>query len=76
MTHAFEERHRATYSFTLDRPVVVEALLRRGHRTHRTPISPALATSSSARGAARTVSLHTGGAWRDVPLHRREELPR
>src|SRR5262249_16391693 len=26
MQHAFEERHRATYSFTLDRPVVVEAL--------------------------------------------------
>src|SRR5689334_13161393 len=26
MRHAFEERHRATYSFTLDRPVVVEAL--------------------------------------------------
>ncbi|MDU0305370.1 hydantoinase/oxoprolinase family protein, partial [Streptomyces sp. PAL114] len=26
MRRAFEERHRATYSFTLDRPIVVEAL--------------------------------------------------
>lgn len=26
MKRAFEERHRATYSFTLDRPIVVEAL--------------------------------------------------
>ncbi len=25
--------------------------------------------------APETVSLHTGGAWHDVPLHRREELP-
>src|SRR5689334_7917995 len=75
MTHAFEERHRATYSFTLDRPVVVEALSVEATGLTEPPDLSALATSSSARGAARTVSLHTGGAWRDVPLHRREKLP-
>ncbi|WP_371648468.1 hydantoinase B/oxoprolinase family protein [Streptomyces mirabilis] len=75
MTHAFEERHRATYSFTLDRPVVVEALSVEATGLTEPPDLSALVTSSSARGAAQTVSLHTGGAWRDVPLHRREELP-
>ncbi|SFF13370.1 hydantoinase B/oxoprolinase family protein [Streptomyces mirabilis] len=75
MTHAFEERHRATYSFTLDRPVVVEALSVEATGLTEPPDLSALATSSSTRGAAQTVSLHTGGAWCDVPLHRREELP-
>ncbi|MFF7887006.1 hydantoinase B/oxoprolinase family protein [Streptomyces sp. NPDC020794] len=75
MTHAFEERHRATYSFTLDRPVVVEALSVEATGLTEPPDLSALATPSSARGATETVSLHTGGAWRDVPLHRREELP-
>ncbi|MCX5088823.1 hydantoinase B/oxoprolinase family protein [Streptomyces sp. NBC_00365] len=75
MTHTFEERHRATYSFTLDRPVVVEALSVEATGLTDPPDLSALTTSSSARGATETVSLHTGGAWRDVPLHRREELP-
>lgn len=75
MTHAFEERHRATYSFTLDRPVVVEALSVEATGLTDPPDLSALATPSSTRGATETVSLHTGGAWRDVPLHRREELP-
>lgn len=75
MTHTFEERHRATYSFTLDRPVVVEALSVEATGLTEPPDLSALTTSSSARGATETVSLHTGGAWRDVPLHRREELP-
>ncbi|MGW1499009.1 hydantoinase B/oxoprolinase family protein [Streptomyces mirabilis] len=75
MTHAFEERHRATYSFTLDRPVVVEALSVEATGLTEPPDLSALAPSSSTRGATQTVSLHTGGVWRDVPLHRREELP-
>ncbi|WP_406328411.1 hydantoinase B/oxoprolinase family protein [Streptomyces sp. NBC_00203] len=85
MTHAFEERHRATYSFTLDRPVVVEALSVEATGLTEPPDLSALAPyeaalegSSAAQGpsaAPETVSLHTGGAWRDVPLHRREELP-
>ncbi|GHC86009.1 hydantoinase B/oxoprolinase family protein [Streptomyces flavofungini] len=74
MTRAFEEHHRATYSFTLDRPVVVEALS--VEATGRTePPDLSVLGGASARGAARTVRLHTGGSWREVPLHRREELP-
>ncbi|MET9903024.1 hydantoinase B/oxoprolinase family protein [Streptomyces sp. NPDC006446] len=79
MTHAFEERHRATYSFTLDRPVVVEALSVEATGLTETPdlsaLAPYRAAPASAPAARETVRLHTGGTWRDVPLHRREELP-
>lgn len=75
MTRTFEDRHRATYSFTLDRPVVVEALSVEATGLTEPPDLSALATPYSTPGTPETVSLHTGGAWRDVPLHRREELP-
>ncbi|MFF9175023.1 hydantoinase B/oxoprolinase family protein [Streptomyces sp. NPDC014793] len=75
MTHAFEERHRATYSFTLDRPVVVEALSVEATGITAPPDLSALAPYEGHRAAPRTVRLHTGGAWHDVPLHRRAALP-
>ncbi|MEW2614915.1 hydantoinase B/oxoprolinase family protein [Streptomyces sp. NPDC047880] len=87
MRHAFEERHRATYSFTLDRPIVVEALSVEATGITAPPDLSALAPYEAASGATpprgsghgsaapRTVRLHTGGTWREVPLHRREELP-
>ncbi|MFJ7178727.1 hydantoinase B/oxoprolinase family protein [Streptomyces massasporeus] len=83
MRHAFEERHRATYSFTLDRPIVVEALSVEATGITEPPDLSVLAPwraapdGSPARGSAapRRVRLHTDGAWRDVPLHRREDLP-
>ncbi|MFJ2927799.1 hydantoinase B/oxoprolinase family protein [Streptomyces massasporeus] len=83
MRHAFEERHRATYSFTLDRPIVVEALSVEATGITEPPDLSALAPwraapdGSPARGSAApgTVRLHTDGTWRDVPLHRREDLP-
>lgn len=78
MRHAFEERHRATYSFTLDRPIVVEALSVEATGITEPPDLTALAPDEHARAgrstATETVRLHTGGAWRDVPLHRREDL--
>lgn len=75
MRHAFEDRHRATYSFTLDRPVVVEALSVEATGITASPDLSTLATPAEAAGTPRTVRLHTGGAWRDVPLHHRQELP-
>ncbi|WP_071659699.1 hydantoinase B/oxoprolinase family protein [Streptomyces humi] len=75
MRHAFEERHRATYSFTLDRPVVVEALSVEATGITPPPDLSALAPYEGRPAAPLNVRLHTGGAWRDVPLHRREELP-
>lgn len=75
MRHAFEERHRATYSFTLDRPVVVEALSVEATGITAPPDLSALAPYEGRAQAPGTVRLHTGDAWRDVPLHRREALP-
>lgn len=75
MKHAFEERHRATYSFTLDRPVVVEALSVEATGITEPPDLSALTAFESRTTAPETAALHTGGAWHDVPLHRREELP-
>ncbi|MEU6542531.1 hydantoinase B/oxoprolinase family protein [Streptomyces sp. NPDC046859] len=78
MRRAFEERHRATYSFTLDRPIVVEALSVEATGITEPPDLSALASPGTARedspDAPGTVALHTGGTWRDVPLHRRERL--
>lgn len=74
MIRVFEENHRTTYSFTLDRPVVVEALsVEATGLTEQADLS-ALA-GDTRRGTPETVSLHTGGTWRDVLLHRREQLP-
>ncbi|MEU5523311.1 hydantoinase B/oxoprolinase family protein [Streptomyces sp. NPDC047860] len=84
MRRTFEERHRATYSFTLDRPIVVEALSVEATGITQPPDLSALApyegtpehgTPEHHTAAPRTVRLHTGGTWRDVPLHRREDLP-
>ncbi|MFE7891058.1 hydantoinase B/oxoprolinase family protein [Streptomyces sp. NPDC057412] len=78
MRRAFEERHRATYSFTLDRPIVVEALSVEATGLTEPPDLSALTPPGTAREDSpedpRTVRLHTGGTWRDVPLHRRERL--
>ncbi|QEV22109.1 hydantoinase B/oxoprolinase family protein [Streptomyces alboniger] len=74
MIRAFEDRHRATYSFTLDRPVVVEALSVEATGLTEPPDLSTLAGEVTA-GAPRSVRLHTGGAWRDVLLHCREQLP-
>ncbi|WP_128378486.1 hydantoinase B/oxoprolinase family protein [Streptomyces cavernae] len=75
MLRAFEDRHRATYSFTLDRPVVVEALSVEATGLTEPPDLSALAPPASAPAAPETVRLHTGGSRRDVPLFRRELLP-
>ncbi|MFF9627339.1 hydantoinase B/oxoprolinase family protein [Streptomyces griseosporeus] len=75
MRRAFEERHRATYSFTLDRPIVVEALSVEATGITEPPDLSALTPYEGNPAAPRTVRLHTGGTWRDVPLHRREDLP-
>ncbi|MBT2420398.1 hydantoinase B/oxoprolinase family protein [Streptomyces sp. ISL-22] len=79
MRRAFQERHRATYSFTLDRPIVVEALSVEATGITEPPdlsaLAPYEAAPEGSPAAPQTVRLHTGGIWRDVPLHRREHLP-
>ncbi|MGW1607124.1 hydantoinase/oxoprolinase family protein, partial [Streptomyces eurythermus] len=75
MRRDFEERHRAMYSFTLDRPVVIEALSVEATGLTAPPDLSALAPYEGRAQAPGTARLHTGGHWRDVPLHRREALP-
>lgn len=75
MRQDFEARHRATYSFTLDRPIVVEALSVEATGITQPPDLSALAPYEGRPAPPDTVRLHTGGAWRDVPLHRRTALP-
>ncbi|MEU9925529.1 hydantoinase B/oxoprolinase family protein [Streptomyces griseoluteus] len=75
MRRAFEERHRATYTFALDRDIVVEALSVEATGLTPPPDLTALAPYEGTPAAPDTVRLHTGGAWRDVPLHRREAVP-
>ncbi|GHH76061.1 5-oxoprolinase [Streptomyces sulfonofaciens] len=75
MIRAFEDRHRATYSFTLRRPVVVEALSVEATGLSEPPDLFALAQHSTTPRSVSTVTLHTDGAWREVPLHQRAHLP-
>ncbi|SDJ85749.1 hydantoinase B/oxoprolinase family protein [Streptomyces indicus] len=72
MRAEFERRHRATYSFTMERPLVVEAVS--VEATGLTEAPDLLGLAPAGTGEPEQVSLHTGGAWREVPLHRREEL--
>ncbi|MEU6818712.1 hydantoinase B/oxoprolinase family protein [Streptomyces sp. NPDC046860] len=75
MRHAFEERHRATYSFTLDREIVVEALSVEATGITEPPDLSALAPYEGHPAEPDTVRLHTDGTWHDVPLHQRRALP-
>ncbi|MGY0487856.1 hydantoinase B/oxoprolinase family protein [Streptomyces sp. WG-D5] len=75
MTRAFEERHRAHYSFTLDRPLVVESLSVEATGLTDPPDLSHLAPRATTPAAPAAVRLHTGGTWRDAPLRHRAELP-
>jgi 5-oxoprolinase (ATP-hydrolysing) len=80
MVAEFEAAYRRTYSFLLDRPLVVEALsVEAVARTHSTPHD--LATIHSVRRSGlsedpvENVRMYTGGRWRAVPLYERGGLP-
>ncbi|MGW2248719.1 hydantoinase B/oxoprolinase family protein [Kitasatospora sp. NPDC001660] len=72
MAAEFEQRHRATYSFLMDRPVVVEALAVEGTGLCDQPELDTLPPVSEAEPT--TVRLYTGGEWRRVPLLERESV--
>ncbi|HLS48451.1 MAG TPA: hydantoinase/oxoprolinase family protein, partial [Actinomycetaceae bacterium] len=68
----FEERYRRLYSFLMDRPLVVEAVSVEAVRPSPVDLPPPAPTA--APDGEATVPLHVAGAWRDVPLHHREQL--
>ncbi|MEU7890125.1 hydantoinase B/oxoprolinase family protein [Microbispora bryophytorum] len=85
MVTAFETAHLRTYSFLMDRPLVAEAVSVEAVGLTEQPDLSGLASGSA--GEARTatsvrmntapmytVRMYTGGAWREVPLYRRERL--
>ncbi|MFI6985955.1 hydantoinase B/oxoprolinase family protein [Embleya sp. NPDC050154] len=76
MTEMFQARHRAAYSFLMERAIVVEALLVEAIGATQPPDLGRLGETISSDEAEDpdTVSLFTDGAWRDVPLHRRERM--
>ncbi|MFI7685675.1 hydantoinase B/oxoprolinase family protein [Streptomyces griseoaurantiacus] len=76
MADTFTERHRALYSFTLDRPVVVDALSIEARGLTTRPDLGRLGgrRAPSVEAAAPTTRLHVDGAWRTVPLRERERL--
>ena len=77
MTEEFAEAHRARYGFTMDKPLVVEAVVRGGHRGGRTaharPASARAPRKAPVRPLA-TVTMYTGAGRRDAGLYRRATL--
>ncbi|HYU05321.1 MAG TPA: hydantoinase B/oxoprolinase family protein, partial [Jatrophihabitantaceae bacterium] len=74
MTAAFEERYRQTYSFLLDRALIVEAIaVEATGLSEQTDLPPAPHSGDSP--PPRQVRLYADGAWRDAMLHERAALP-
>ncbi len=76
MIAEFEASHRSTYSFLMDRPIIVEALSVEATGLTEHPGLDHLGAPAAPDGAADTgtARMYTGGAWRDVPLRRRERM--
>lgn len=74
MRAEFEDRYRRLYSFLMDRPLVVEAVSVEVVRPAEGAL-PVVAAQDARLEPLGTVPLHTGGGWRDVPLHSRKQLP-
>ncbi len=80
MVAAFEAIHRRTYSFLLDRPLIVEAVsVEATGLTEQTDLTD-LGDVANGRGGeaaveTETVRLWSAGEWRDVPLFERERMP-
>ncbi|WP_035844217.1 hydantoinase B/oxoprolinase family protein [Kitasatospora azatica] len=74
MAAAFEKLHRATYSFLMDRPIVVEALEVEATGLTEQPDLDTPAGTTGEPAPARTVRLYSRGAWRLAPLLERERM--
>ncbi|HEY2984900.1 MAG TPA: hydantoinase/oxoprolinase family protein, partial [Jatrophihabitantaceae bacterium] len=74
MTAAFEARYRQTYSFLLDRPLIVEAIaVEATGLSEQTDLPPAPLFGGSS--PPHQVRLYADGAWREAMLHERAGLP-
>ncbi|MGW8357443.1 hydantoinase B/oxoprolinase family protein [Streptomyces wedmorensis] len=76
MKTTFTALHRARYAFTVDRPLVVEAVSMEAVGTAG-PHGPVVVGTTDRTGPLEprtTVRMHSGGTVHDAPLHRREDL--
>ena len=77
MVAEFESAYRKTYSFLMDRSLIAEAVTVEAIGVTEEPDLSHLGEDGGDRapaGPADTVRLHTGNAWRDVPLYQRERM--
>jgi 5-oxoprolinase (ATP-hydrolysing) len=77
MRAEFEAAYRRTYSFLMDRPLVVEAVSVEGIGRSEVPdLSPrgGAQAAEPAEPAAQRVPMYVGGSWTEVDLYRREDL--
>ncbi|MFJ5111674.1 hydantoinase B/oxoprolinase family protein [Streptomyces sp. NPDC088551] len=76
MTAAFVAEHRARYAFTMDKPLVVEAVSVEavGASGPHLPYAPTPPAGTGGREPYATVGMFTEGRVRDTPLYRREDL--
>ncbi|MFF8618657.1 hydantoinase B/oxoprolinase family protein [Streptomyces sp. NPDC015350] len=77
MAEAFTTEHRARYSFTMDKPLVVEAVSVEATGTagrHRPRSAGRPRRGGAPPRPHDTVRMFADGHWHDTPLHRRDEL--
>ena len=73
MTAAFQAKYRQTYSFLLDRPLIVEAVaVEATGVTEHSELPPARQSGGS---PPQEVRLYAEGAWRDATLYERAAVP-
>ncbi|WP_329109530.1 hydantoinase B/oxoprolinase family protein [[Kitasatospora] papulosa] len=76
MAREFTEAHRARYGFTMDKPLVAEAVSVEATGTAGPHTEPrtAVRTGEGPPRPLGTVRMFTGDGWRDAELHRRDTL--
>lgn len=76
MTAEFERVHLRTYSFLMDRPLIVDAVaVEATGLTDQPDLSDvAAATAPAADEAADTVRMYAAGTWHAAPLHERARM--
>jgi 5-oxoprolinase (ATP-hydrolysing) len=74
MVEEFEAAYRRTFSFLMDRPLVVEAVSVEATGLTDQPDLARLGEAPTGGGEPARVRLWLAGGWREAPLHRREHL--
>lgn len=76
MAAAFTRAHRTRYAFTMDKPLVAEAVTveARGAAGGAAAYQAGAGRRGGALRPAATVRMYAQGRWQDTPLHRRGEL--